>query len=826
MYIFLNLNLFIFSKLSSVMFFQFDALESPSDSDFDSDDISDVLSDHHKVDVNGFLGRAVAIWLYTHMDSITLFVPKYDESLTQVMHYIEHRWAVNCTTDKFMVLEAGEKVPRNIMDAYQLTQGSVIMVLPKRNLTVHVEINQLDFKFPINAEPTCTVYEVKTYIKRVKGIAINQQDILFNDKVLENCRRLYEYKIKTGTTMHVLIQVHFDILLNVETFWGKTYRIYVDRCSTGSDILYRVFGRTFSNQGKERVTVHELFVPILILILTLKKLALHWDYCLGFYGIKSGDTLVLNTVGRKSEMNMQTFLVVTELGENFEVTVSQFDRWSVVAFIAHGHTDVPVDLIRLYRKDVKLDFTEAVGLLPKSSLITMNITMTNLNKDMMIGIPLKINIGNGIIENMKVAPTKKVSEVKDRLEGIGVPNATLYELGIAQFKLPNHAKLIDVIKDFKKTLFLKVEKFPVFLHSPDGVIYKTNIDVNHSLKDLQYKIELKSGHAISSCRLLMSGQELQIPDNANLYNNGISSRNSIFVETAPMFETFFITSGQTIMKLRVPVKPTADIIKRSVWAQRDLPENSITCLQTFLFWFFGPRMNKKSQLPKKRHKRKKLLPAATEPLHILSERGTMKPKERLKEWQQGPNVAVPKLRKSYYSLPPLQKEGSDEDARTWPISLQRPVKPQKSVQNWINATYYQPRVERRHIRTPTRKQIPQSHREDHEPREPQFRHPSAEKQHLAPRWVSNLKDHDRKNLLEIDTNGTAYRSKQVHYPTCVTRKRVSRPRQKAHQQGDATSGNYFNTRRMFDKQEMVYESDDDSMMDEDKLYNRSYVVLK
>lgn len=801
-----------------------DAMESPSESDYDSDDFSDIASIHSKVDINGFLGRAVAIWLYSQLDSLTLFVPKYDESIKQVMQYTQERWGVNRDSDKFMILEAGERIPKSISDTYRLKQGSVIMVMPKKNLSIHVEINQLDFSLPINAEPTCTVYEIKTYIKRVKGIAIDQQDILYHDKVLENSRRLYEYKIKSGTTMHVLIQVHFDVLVNVETFWGKTYRLYVDRCSTGSDILYRVFGRTFSNHGKEHVSVHELYVPIHILVLNLKKRALHWDYCLGFYGIRSGDSLVLDTVGRKSNMGMQTFLVMTELGENYEVTVSQFDRWSVVAFMLHGHTDVPVDLVRLFRKEVQLDFTEAVGNLPRNSLVMMRLTTTNVNKDMLFGIPLKIDIGNGIVENMKVVPNKKVSEVKSRLEDLGVPNATLCELGFNQYKFPNQAELKNVIKDFKRTLFLKVEKFPVFLHAPDGVIYKTNIDVNYSLKDLQYKIELKSGHSISSCRLLMSGQELKIPDNANLYNNGISTRNSIFVEAAPMFETFFINTEQLLLKLRVPVKPTADIIKRSVWGHKDIPESSITCLQTFLFWFFAPRMTRKYQLPRRR-KRKKLLPAATEPLHVFSERETKMPKVSHKKDCEN-STSTARIMKNYHSvLPPLQRQGSDEDARTWPISLQHPVKSQKSVQDWINATYYEPRVERRHMRTPTRKQITQPQREEFEPRASHPRQAMKEKYHMVPRWVSNLKSHDKRNVLVPDTNGFAYRSKQRHFPTYKTKKQGLKPLLKTHHQGDGTIAPYFTTQRMFDKQDMEFESDDDSA-DDNEIYERPYIVLR
>lgn len=807
-------------------------MECVSDSDdFDSDDTLEILSDHTEIDVNNFLGQGIAIWLYAHMDSLTLFTPKPDDNMNQIAQYIQQKYGFNKDMEKFAILEAGEKTPKVIKDAHVINPGSVIMVLPKKNVSVNVEINQLDFTFPISADPLCTVFEVKTYIKRMKGIPIDQQDILYHDKVLENCRRLYEYRIRTGATLHTLIQVHFDILVSIETFWGRTYKMYIDRCTTGRDILYRVFSRTFSRNGKDHITVHELYVPVHILVFQYKKHSLHWGYCLGFYGVKNGDTLVLNTAGKKSGLGMQKLLVITELGENIEVSVSQFDRWSVVAFIMHGHTDVPVDLIRLYRREVQLDFTQVVGVVPNNSVIMMNIRMTNVDKDMVFGIPLKINIGNGIIENLKVVPSKTIQDVKQRLEEIGVPNATLYELGISQYKLPNHAKLKDVIKDFKKTLFLKVEKFPVFLHAPDGVIYKTNIDVNHCLKHLQQKIEMKSGHAISSCRLQMAGQEITMSDKTNLYDNGLSTRNSIFVQAAPMFETFFITIVQLLIKLRIPVKPSHNNIKRSIWANRDIPEGSITCLQTFFFWFFAPRTSHKYQLSKRR-KRRKYLPPANEPLHTFSEREE-NPKQRKPKPAVGFSKRQPSKRnetKVYYNLPAIYRENSDEDARTWPLSLQRPLQPKGHVEDWINATYKDSKPERQHRRNPSRKPAYQPDRVS------QQASPSSDRTHdkkryydLTPRWVKNLRTQDRRHVLVPDTNGTVYRSKDEKYPSYMDRWHQRKSYRKQHHQGDATNARFFNTKRMFDKQELLnpdderYSPEGDSFQDLD---DRSYVVLR
>ncbi|XP_045177246.1 uncharacterized protein LOC123537525 isoform X2 [Mercenaria mercenaria] len=803
-------------------------MESASDSDFDSDDSIDFLSEYTDIDVNGFLGRAIAIWTYNRLDNLTLFTPQPDDTLFQLVKYAEQKLKFNRENEKIMVMDAGEKLPREMKDVYLLKPGSVIMVLPKRNLNITVEINQLNKRFPISADPMCTVYDVKTYIKRVKGIPIDQQDILYRDKVLENSRRLYEFRVRNGTNMHVLIQVYFDVIVHVETFWGKTYRLYVDKCSTGSDLIYRVFGRTFSKHGKEHVTMHELYVPIHVLVFQHNKRSLNWNYCLGFYGVRNADTLVLNTVGRHSDMNVQTIMVVTELGESYEVRVSQFDRWSVVAFILHGHTDVPVDLIRLYRNESQLNFTASIGFVPKNTVIMMNIIMTNVDKDMMFGIPLKITIGNGIVENIKVSPTKTIKYVKERLEEIGIPNATLSELTTGQFKLPDHAKIKDVITNFDKMLYLKVERFPVFIHAPDGTIYRTMVDVNHTLKNLKQKIELKSGHAISSCRLLFAGQELTIADNNILYDSGFSTRNSIFVETAQMFETFFVTNGDLLIKLRVPARPTQDNIKRSIWGTRDIPEGSITCLQTFLFWFFAPRRNRKFTLPRRRRNRKRI-PPSNEPLHLFSDRyGTKFDEKNVSDLMLELNHKRGDHFKPLVYPDELAEDGKTH--RTWPISLQRPVRPRRNVEDWINATYYEPRFNRKHTRTPTRKKSLRSAKK--QPEHQQELKPYVVNHHIQPRWLNNLYEKEEHHGLSVaDDTGLAYRHNPKQGQTTFYTKKQRRKavRTPTHHQGDASLSKYLHHKRqMFDNQELAYLSSDDEKTEvfDELSIERPYIILR
>jgi len=804
-------------------------VDSGSDSDFDSDESLDLPEDYgDRVDFNSFLGQSIALWTYTNPDSLVVFNPRRGDTLWHTTQFMASKFGYDRDSEKIMIMEPGDRTPKSKDDVYHLTQGSVVMVMPKKNINITVEVNQLKVTIPMSADPMCTVHEVKGYIRRVKGISVEQQDLLYRDRVLENSRRLYEYKVRMGSNMHLLIQVHFDLLVNVETFWGKTYRLYIDRCNTGSDVLYRVFGRTFSRHGTKHVTVHELYVPIHVLVFQHNKRSLHWDYCLGFYGLRSGDTLKLNTVGMHSDMNMQTFLVRTDMGDNFEVTVSQFDRWAVVAFMVHGITDVPVDLIRLSIKDKQMEFTKVIGNQPRSTVIMVTVTMTDIDKDVLFGIPLKVSVGHSIIENVKMLPTKTVKDLKTRLEEIGVPNAATYEICAGIFKLPDSGQLSRVIMDLDKVLQLKVERYPIFLHGQQGVIYKTMVDVNQTMYQLGEKIQMKTGHAISSCRLIMAGTQLRLPDKANLYDNAISTRNSIFITVDPVFETFYITAGSFMTKLRVPVIPTADMIKRSVWTTKDIPEGSITCLQTFFFWFFSPRVNKKYASPRRRKNRIRL-PAAYNPLQTMSDRGD-------KDDFRIPTgvLAQRSQRKPKLHLPPLgpaSHEAESETQQTWPLTLARPVRHRRNVEEWMEDALSAPRLDTRHLRTPTRKKLTTHHSTQHgkklEARLLDKVRRDRLQQHLVPRWVNELQKTDRHGLLVSDVDGLVYRGDPLGELELNLRpKPRSKHKTHASAEGINMTARYLRAKRYFDTQELIRQDKGSDSDSEDDIYQRPQIALR
>lgn len=63
-----------------------------------------------------------------------------------------------------------------------------------------------------------------------------------------------------------------------------------------------------------------------------------------------------------------------------------------------------------------------IGEVVKGNLIVMNIVMIYVDGDFMFGVFLRISLGNGIIENVKIVVNKFVRGIKKRFEYLGVFN--------------------------------------------------------------------------------------------------------------------------------------------------------------------------------------------------------------------------------------------------------------------------------------------------------------------------------------------------------------------------------------------------------------------
>lgn len=569
-------------------------ISTASSSDSRSDDsLYDPI--YAEIDHTDTSGRAIALWsAHCYRDAV-MFTPTQGCTISNILRYAEAHMDYNKRLDRVMLLGPGLKEPIDLLDAYLIKPGSVVMLWPAESFLVTIEINQLKTVFPMNVDPISTVYQLKSRLKKIKGVPIERQEILYRDKPMLNNHWLFEYRVQPNTTLHLLLQLHYDLQVNVKTFWGKVYRLFLDPCMTGNDLVNKVFNRAFRYNEPEQVSVLELYIPSQVLLLEYNKKLIKTDYCLSYFNIKSGETLLLTTLSHKQHIDIQTLTVVMETGEEYKLNVSSFDRWSVVAFMLHGLTDVPVDFIRLYKKGERLDFSSVIGEHGIREIILMNVYMTYEDKDILYGVPLRISLGNTIMENIVIDPERRVKDVKLRLEEQGVPNASVYELVYNDQNLSDDIPLKDLLPENCGTLSLKLQEFPIYVHSPGGVIYKTHLRVHQTVQALKNKVEIKSGHVMSSCSIIIAGEEHIDSDSLNLYENGVSIGTSIFFRTYYKEEHFFVIGGNWLIKLKFGGKLTPKNLKRTLWDDQSLPEAVMTSLHTLLSWFYEPRFNGRNQ---------------------------------------------------------------------------------------------------------------------------------------------------------------------------------------------------------------------------------------
>ena len=210
--------------------------------------------------------------------------------------------------------------------------------------------------------------------------------------------------------------------------------------------------RTVSQSVTEVVRLYELFLPKHTLVLYLGSRLVDWDHCLGLYGVEEGSVLRMTTIGLGHEMSLQGVPIkLMDSGKSYVVQVSKFDRWSAVILKLHGMTGYPVNLMRLIRSNnTSVDFSDTVGIMPPQARpVRLDTSAIRADSDLMYGLTLKFKIAKGVNELLKVAPSRTIKSVKDTLERVGVPNASIIDLVYNGHRLANNKRVVDVIEGYK-----------------------------------------------------------------------------------------------------------------------------------------------------------------------------------------------------------------------------------------------------------------------------------------------------------------------------------------------------------------------------------------
>lgn len=433
------------------------------------------------------------------------------------------------------------------------------------------------------------VHELKSRLQTERGYPSNRMDLLYKDRPLQNDRYLFEYGLAHSSTIFVLLQLKNDVLVHVETFWGKRYHLYVDPCTTGFGIIASILRRTVSQNVLDVVRLYELFLPKHTLVLYCGSRVLDWDQCLGLYDLQDNSLLTISTIGLAHDMAIQKVPILLENGRQQHLLASKFDRWSTVALKLHGMTGYPVNLIKLTRANRQsIDFSDVIGPVSGTARpFRLDVSAVSTDDDLLYGIPLKFKIARGVTELLKVAPSRSIQSVKETLERVGVPNASMYDLMVDGVRLSNSKRVVDVIEEYKVPIELSLKQYPVFIHGHHNVIYKLLAHCKETLATFLMRVKMKTGLSFHDYLPLVCGSPLDEAETLPVFDTRVSVKSSIFLVPRKHYTSFFILHGDWLAKLRLPSQPKMQQIKETLWKERNIPEGALASIGTFLQWYFG-----------------------------------------------------------------------------------------------------------------------------------------------------------------------------------------------------------------------------------------------
>jgi ubiquitin C len=107
---------------------------------------------------------------------------------------------------------------------------------------MYILIQFQNFKtFHINISPFETVYEIKSKINSIEKIPINNQNLFYFGKLLENSKNISFYSIENNSLIHLIEQTKGGIEIFIHNSNGTTINLDVEPTETIESIKNKIF---------------------------------------------------------------------------------------------------------------------------------------------------------------------------------------------------------------------------------------------------------------------------------------------------------------------------------------------------------------------------------------------------------------------------------------------------------------------------------------------------------------------------------------------------------------------------------------------------------
>ena len=377
---------------------------------------------------------------------------------------------------------------------------------------------------------------------------------------------------------------------------------------TTAALLTIVLSRTVTRQVGDVITYYHQTLPRhALLFCDPDGTPMKWNTCLGFYRLDSSEddknipTISLSTIGLVHQMSLEKIPVVLDNkhGHINKFLASKYDYWTVVALKIHCVTLIPVNLIRLFLRGIEIEFSRIIGDFnsSKNGIVNLDYSLLKHDYDARYGVKFTFNLGSGVKESVTCAPSRTVKTLKSILENLGIPNATLYDLYVDGYRLPENKRIGDVVYEYRKAVDLKLRQYPVFVHAPKGVIYRILVHGREKLAMFKKRVEMKIGVSFRDYFLLLSGLPVIDADDSNVFETPLSIGCSVFLMPFVYSQTFLVLNGDWLVKLRFPFFPQPSEIKQILLKDQNINEGCLVSIGNFLQWYFTLHTKKTGFFP-------------------------------------------------------------------------------------------------------------------------------------------------------------------------------------------------------------------------------------